>query len=220
MSAAGSSRCWTNTPCRRRSPGGLKNRSPAGGWERPATSPRVSYDEWPRDPSRRPKAPLSLRSMRPTPNNPSTTDTDPLRPLSVWLAGRIDWTGYAALAERLAGEVARGDRNPTLVIMNSSPASRLAAPAPGPMCGSTTTNCGHVSWRFGSQAVGAERPCTVPARSAWHSSHLLPTSASGASTRADISPGWKGPWPAGSRACGVVRIGFRVRMASLAGQGF
>ena len=26
----------------------------------------------------------------------------PLRPLSAWLAGRIDWPGYAALAERLS----------------------------------------------------------------------------------------------------------------------
>ena len=59
--------------------------------------------------------------MRPTPNNPSLTDTAPLRPLSVWLAGRIDWPGYAALAERLAGEVARGDRNPTLVIHELEP---------------------------------------------------------------------------------------------------
>jgi lipoyl(octanoyl) transferase len=46
----------------------------------------------------------------------------PLRPLSAWLAGRIDWHGYAALAERLAGEAAqpRG-RHPTLVIFELAP---------------------------------------------------------------------------------------------------
>ncbi len=43
------------------------------------------------------------------------------RPLSVWLAGRSDWAGYAALAERLAGEVAAGDRGPTLVLFELEP---------------------------------------------------------------------------------------------------
>ncbi len=46
----------------------------------------------------------------------------PTRPLSAWLAGRIDWPGYAALAERLAGEAAqhRG-RHPTLVVFELAP---------------------------------------------------------------------------------------------------
>jgi lipoyl(octanoyl) transferase len=43
------------------------------------------------------------------------------RPLSVWLAGRIDWPGYAAMAERLAGEAVAGDRNPTLVLFELEP---------------------------------------------------------------------------------------------------
>lgn len=45
----------------------------------------------------------------------------PSRPLSVWLAGQCDWPGYAALAERLAGEVAAGDRGPTLVLHELEP---------------------------------------------------------------------------------------------------
>lgn len=45
----------------------------------------------------------------------------PSRPLSVWLAGRSDWPGYAALAERLAGEAAAGDRGPTLVLHELEP---------------------------------------------------------------------------------------------------
>lgn len=56
---------------------------------------------------------------------PATSTLDrpacPPRPLSVWLAGRIDWPGYAALAERLAGEVAAGDRNPTLLVFELEP---------------------------------------------------------------------------------------------------
>lgn len=43
------------------------------------------------------------------------------RPLSVWLAGRSDWPGYAALAERVAGEVTAGDRGPTLVLYELEP---------------------------------------------------------------------------------------------------
>jgi len=46
----------------------------------------------------------------------------PIRPLSVWLAGRIDWPRYAALAERLAGETTTGGRNPTLVVFELEPA--------------------------------------------------------------------------------------------------
>lgn len=46
----------------------------------------------------------------------------PVRPLSAWLAGRIDWPGYAALAERLAGEAARpAGRHPTLVVFELAP---------------------------------------------------------------------------------------------------
>ena len=46
----------------------------------------------------------------------------PVRPLAAWLAGRIDWPGYAALAERLAGEAAQpGGRHPTLVVFELSP---------------------------------------------------------------------------------------------------
>jgi lipoyl(octanoyl) transferase len=60
-----------------------------------------------------------------TPMLPSTSATSPraapTRPLSVWLAGRIDWPGYATLAERLTGEVAAGDRNPTLVLHELEP---------------------------------------------------------------------------------------------------
>lgn len=46
----------------------------------------------------------------------------PTRPLSAWLAGRIDWPGYARLAERLAGEAALpGGRHPTLVVFELEP---------------------------------------------------------------------------------------------------
>jgi len=46
----------------------------------------------------------------------------PTRPLSAWLAGRIDWPGYARMAERLAGEAALpGGRNPTLVVFELEP---------------------------------------------------------------------------------------------------
>ncbi|MFM1902897.1 MAG: Octanoyltransferase [Planctomycetota bacterium] len=55
--------------------------------------------------------------MQPTP----TLAPVARRPLSVWLAGRIEWPGYAALAERLAGEAAAGDRNPTLVLFELDP---------------------------------------------------------------------------------------------------
>jgi len=50
--------------------------------------------------------------------------TSPLpRPLSAWLAGRIDWPGYASLAARLAEEAAPvGGRNPTLVVFELEPA--------------------------------------------------------------------------------------------------
>jgi lipoyl(octanoyl) transferase len=45
------------------------------------------------------------------------------RPLAAWLAGRIDLAGYAALAERLAGEAAApGGRQPTLVVFELAPA--------------------------------------------------------------------------------------------------
>jgi lipoyl(octanoyl) transferase len=48
--------------------------------------------------------------------------TPPSRPLSAWLAGRIDWAGYAALAERLAGEAAApGGRHPTLLVFELEP---------------------------------------------------------------------------------------------------
>jgi lipoyl(octanoyl) transferase len=47
----------------------------------------------------------------------------PRRPLSAWLAGRIDWPRYAALAERLADETTTpGGRNPTLVVFELEPA--------------------------------------------------------------------------------------------------
>ena len=46
----------------------------------------------------------------------------PTRPLSAWLAGRIDWPGYARMAERLAGEAAMpGGRQPTLVVFELEP---------------------------------------------------------------------------------------------------
>jgi len=44
------------------------------------------------------------------------------RPLAVWLAGTIGWDDYAAMAERLAGEVAAPDgRLPTLVVCELAP---------------------------------------------------------------------------------------------------
>jgi lipoyl(octanoyl) transferase len=47
----------------------------------------------------------------------------PSRPLAAWLAGRIDWPRYAALAERLAGETSLvGGRNPTLLVFELDPA--------------------------------------------------------------------------------------------------
>jgi lipoyl(octanoyl) transferase len=49
--------------------------------------------------------------------------TGPNRPLSAWLAGRIDWPRYASLAERLAGETSHdGGRNPTLLVFELEPA--------------------------------------------------------------------------------------------------
>ena len=65
----------------------------------PAASPRPSFRSMPSDPR--------LSRVR---------SVSPPRPLSVWLAGGSDWPGYAALAERVAGEVATGDRGPTLVL--------------------------------------------------------------------------------------------------------
>jgi lipoyl(octanoyl) transferase len=59
--------------------------------------------------------------MPPFTNHASPPVAAPERPLSVWLAGRIDWPGYASLAERLAGEVAAGDRNPTLLLHELEP---------------------------------------------------------------------------------------------------
>lgn len=54
----------------------------------------------------------------PTPETPNP----PVRPLSAWLAGRIDQAGYATLAERLAGEAAlAGGRHPTLVVFELAP---------------------------------------------------------------------------------------------------
>lgn len=56
--------------------------------------------------------------LRPAPPTPRL----PHRPLAVWLAGRIDWAGYAVLAERLSGEVAAaGGRHPTLVLFELEP---------------------------------------------------------------------------------------------------
>ena len=53
--------------------------------------------------------------------DPSDAAT-PTRPLSAWLAGRIDWPGYASMAERLAGEAALpGGRHPTLVVFELEP---------------------------------------------------------------------------------------------------
>ncbi|MFM8415227.1 MAG: lipoyl protein ligase domain-containing protein [Planctomycetota bacterium] len=56
------------------------------------------------------------------PSPPAASSSPPTRPLSAWLAGRIDWPGYAALAERLAGEAARpAGRHPTLVVFELAP---------------------------------------------------------------------------------------------------
>lgn len=55
---------------------------------------------------------------------PSVDDAplSPTRPLSAWLAGRIDWSGYARMAERLTGEAAvPGGRHPTLVVFELEP---------------------------------------------------------------------------------------------------
>ena len=55
--------------------------------------------------------------------SPPTRSSASRRPLSAWLAGRIDWSGYAAMAERLAGETAAaGGRNPTLLVFELAPA--------------------------------------------------------------------------------------------------
>lgn len=54
------------------------------------------------------------------PRTTSPPPTSPLRPLAAWLAGRIDWPGYAALAERLAGDAA-GGRHPTLLVFELAP---------------------------------------------------------------------------------------------------
>ncbi len=52
-----------------------------------------------------------------------STSSGPTRPLSAWLAGRIDWPRYAALAERLADETTTpGGRNPTLIVFELEPA--------------------------------------------------------------------------------------------------
>ena len=59
--------------------------------------------------------------MLPAVSHSPSTDPAATRPLSVWLAGGIDWPAYAALAERLAGEVAAGERNPTLLIHELEP---------------------------------------------------------------------------------------------------
>jgi lipoyl(octanoyl) transferase len=57
-----------------------------------------------------------LRPVPATPPNP------PSRPLSAWLAGRIDWPGYASLAEQLAGEAALPNgRSPTLLVFELEP---------------------------------------------------------------------------------------------------
>jgi lipoyl(octanoyl) transferase len=53
---------------------------------------------------------------------PLRASLPPSRPLSVWLAGRIDWPRYAVMAERLAGETTTpGGRNPTLVVFELEP---------------------------------------------------------------------------------------------------
>ena len=58
--------------------------------------------------------------MIPRPASPPSSS--PTRPLSAWLAGRIDWPGYARMAERLAGEAAlSGGRHPTLVVFELEP---------------------------------------------------------------------------------------------------
>lgn len=57
------------------------------------------------------------------PHDTPAPSIPPRRPLSIWLAGRIDQAGYAVLAERLAGETAAaGGRNPTLVVFELQPA--------------------------------------------------------------------------------------------------
>lgn len=64
--------------------------------------------------------------------SPPTADPSsaaiPRRPLAVWLAGRVGWDDYAALAERLAGQMSGGGspaatsgREPTLVIFELEP---------------------------------------------------------------------------------------------------
>lgn len=64
----------------------------------------------------------------PTPIDPPPSGAGPRRPLSVWLAGAIGWDDYAALAERLAGQMSDGEstgtpqgREPTLVICELEP---------------------------------------------------------------------------------------------------
>lgn len=53
----------------------------------------------------------------------SLSSRRPSRPLAAWLAGRIDWSRYAALAERLAGETSQSNgRNPTLLVFELDPA--------------------------------------------------------------------------------------------------
>jgi len=55
-------------------------------------------------------------------SSPAARSSSPVRPLSAWLAGRIDQAGYAAVAERLAGEAALvGGRHPTLVVFELAP---------------------------------------------------------------------------------------------------
>jgi lipoyl(octanoyl) transferase len=52
----------------------------------------------------------------------SSLPAAPTRPLSAWLAGRIDWPGYSRMAERLAGEAALpGGRHPTVVVFELEP---------------------------------------------------------------------------------------------------
>ncbi|MFM9058854.1 MAG: lipoyl protein ligase domain-containing protein [Planctomycetaceae bacterium] len=49
--------------------------------------------------------------------------TAPVRPVAAWLAGRIGWDAYAAVAERLAWEVSEpGGRCPTLLVCELEPA--------------------------------------------------------------------------------------------------
>lgn len=64
--------------------------------------------------------PATLPMLAPMPSAPDSPA--PTRPLSAWLAGRVDWPGYARMAERLAGEAALpGGRHPTLVIFELEP---------------------------------------------------------------------------------------------------